>query len=817
MMTTLWRTTRRAGRAVACAAIAVAALASLEAQMRPPSIAELSRSGLRRGDTVRLVVFGTNLKGASGIVFDDPRLTARIVDYAEKGEDRLYPRAGDTRLPFPDSARRGELTIDVTAAADAPAGDHAFRIRTPYGTTAARAFEVGELPEMVENEPNDETPEAVATLPVTVNGEAGWPGDVDTFTIDARAGQQLVLSIEAVGLQSRLDSHLTLLDASGKAVAVNDDENDTSRDALIVHTIAATGRYTIRVRDTNGGGGPNSAWRLSIGELPYVTGIFPLGGRRDAAAAFVLTGANLGAAAKAQVQLTLPARRIEAGVPAQAVQDDVVAVELRPGGTALLAEPAAARGVYPEQLERTTLTARAPGQLVAAPVTINGRIDRRADGSSADVFRVSARKGQTLILSVNAARLGSPLDASIEVLDLRGRPVPRAVVRPVWETSVDLRDRGSMDPGLRLLSWSALRRGDYIFVDRELMRVRELPKGPDEDVLLMQFRGRRLSYEGTSGESHALTRPVYKVEVHPPGTTFSPNGLPLFTLDYRNDDGGPVYGKDPWLDFVAPATGDYLVRVSDSRGEASPRHAYRLTIAPPRPDFSLAVAPANPNVPSGSRVPVTIFAFRHDGFDGPIDVALTGLPAGVRATTGVILPGHSQTAVTLEAAADAAPVTAGFGVRGDARIAANTVTRVVDLTRSVPVVSITEPPSVRVASVEPSLIELAPGGSAKVRVQIERQNGFRGRVPVTVLNLPLLLTVPDIGLNGILITEQQTSREFTIVADTRATPLEQTLYLTARAEVNSGEPVDQASGPITLRVVSRPRGPDPSPAASPKP
>ena len=66
-------------------------------------------------------------------------------------------------------------------------------------------------------------------------------------------------------------------------------------------------------------------------------------------------------------------------------------------------------------------------------------------------------------------------------------PIPRAVVRPVWQTSVDLRDRGSQDPGLRLLSWSELRKGDYVFVDRELMRVRELPKGPDEDVRLTQL------------------------------------------------------------------------------------------------------------------------------------------------------------------------------------------------------------------------------------------------------------------------------------------------------------------------------------------
>ena len=32
--------------------------------------------------------------------------------------------------------------------------------------------------------------------------------------------------------------------------------------------------------------------------------------------------------------------------------------------------------------------------------------------------------------------------------------------------------------------------------------------------------------------------PMYKVGLHPPGSTFPPNGFPVFTLYYRNDDGG---------------------------------------------------------------------------------------------------------------------------------------------------------------------------------------------------------------------------------------------------------------------------------------
>ena len=37
----------------------------------------------------------------------------------------------------------------------------------------------------------------------------------------------------------------------------------------------------------------------------------------------------------------------------------------------------------------------------------------------------------------------------------------------------------------------------------------------------------------------------------------SPNGLPVFDLGYRNDDGGPTFGKDSRLEFTAPATGTY--------------------------------------------------------------------------------------------------------------------------------------------------------------------------------------------------------------------------------------------------------------------
>jgi hypothetical protein len=481
------------------------------------------------------------------------------------------------------------------------------------------------------------------------------------------------------------------------------------RDSLLVHTFAQDGRYTIRVADALGGGGARDFhYRLTAGELPYVTSLFPLGGARDRVTRFTVEGVHLGPGrGPLPLRLTDPREAAAAGgrtvpVTAQrtlamavstpapgttrvqtAAQSDTLPLKLQTaeGGVALN-ERRVARGIDPEIVETDTQSGAPAGQLVVWPVTINGRIAPRAKGSSgagnartmpvgaesADTFRIRARKGQRVIFTVAAERFGSPLDAVLEVLDLQRKPIPRAVIRPVWETSVDLRDHTSTQPSMRLLSTTGLRRGDYIFVDRELMQIRELPKGPDEDTPLTQFRGRRISFEATSGESHANTRPVYKVEIHPPGTKLSPNGLPLFTLENRNDDGGPLYGKDPYLDFTAPADGEYLVRLADTRGRSGRDFAYRLTIAPPRPDFTVFLAPTNPNVPHRSRVPVTVTAYRHDGFDGPIAVKLVGLPPGLEATTGVILPGHSSVSVTIEAKEDAPAVTVPFSVVAEARV-----------------------------------------------------------------------------------------------------------------------------------------------------
>src|SRR5262249_30209134 len=81
--------------------------------------------------------------------------------------------------------------------------------------------------------------------------------------------------------------------------------------------------------------------------------------------------------------------------------------------------------------------------------------------------------------------------------------------------------------------------------------------------------------------------------------TFPPNGLPVFNLNYRNDDGGPGYGKDSRLFFDPPADGEYTVRIGDSPNHGGPNYGYRPTLRPPPPAVPVSLRPPVPSVWEG--------------------------------------------------------------------------------------------------------------------------------------------------------------------------------------------------------------------------
>jgi hypothetical protein len=275
--------------------------------------------------------------------------------------------------------------------------------------------------------------------------------------------------------------------------------------------------------------------------------------------------------------------------------------------------------------------------------------------------------------------------------------------------------------------------------------------------------------------------------------TFPPNGLPVVTLYYRNDDGNGV-GKDSRLVFDPPADGDYQVRIGDARGQGGPRHVYQLTVRPPRPDFTVHFSPTAPSVSKGSAVSINVSADRRDEFEGPIEVRLENLPTGFSAPATTIPAGETSTSLALFAdptatvSAKAPPLKliarADLDGKEVKREAAGGVPKVID-------------PGDIVTTTEQHEATLQPAGEVRLTVKVERRNGFKGRIPIEVKGLPHGVEVLDIGLNGILITEQETMRTIVIHAEPWVAPMTHPIVVLARRE---GKNTEHAAKSVLLRI-----------------
>ena len=82
-------------------------------------------------------------------------------------------------------------------------------------------------------------------------------------------------------------------------------------------------------------------------------------------------------------------------------------------------------------------------------------------------------------------------------------------------------------------------------------------------------------------------------------------------------------------------------------------------------------------------------------------------------------------------------------------------------------------------------------------MDVERRNGFTGRVPLDVRGLPHGVRVLDVGLNGILVTERETSREVAVYAEPWVEPRSQPFAVLAGPNKNTFE---YAAKAVVLRV-----------------
>jgi len=319
-------------------------------------------------------------------------------------------------------------TLRVTLATNAGPGDRDLRLETPAGLSNPLIFRVGLLREFsrpaakavnpdlnnflekLGRQPaTNLTSETSLTLPAVVNGQI-MPGGEDWYRFPARKGQRLVVAVSARELIPYLADAVpgwfqvavSLHDAQGKELDYAD-HFWFHPDPVLSCEIPKDGTYLVQVRDSLYRGREDFVYRIALGELPLVTGIFPLGGPAGAKTLVELTGWNLPV-----THFVEDAAGKEPGIYPLSTSTDEPIYNQQPF----------ALDTLPECLEQETNDSPETAQAVTLPVIINGRIDHPGDW---DVFRFAGRAGDPLVAEVYARRLDTPVDSVLKLTDAGGK------------------------------------------------------------------------------------------------------------------------------------------------------------------------------------------------------------------------------------------------------------------------------------------------------------------------------------------------------------------------------------------------------------
>ena len=449
------------GHAISGLALLLMVAPSVQAQQFTPRIGYVYPAGGRQGTTFQVAVGGQYLSNTNNAYVSGTGVQAEVVEYnrplAQKEFTDLREKLQELQKKEKDAEtlkqiaeirakilknppnRQGNpaiaetVTLKVTMAADAEPGQREIRLAAPFGLTNPLLFCVGQLPEFAKPAAKAVSPEierlrasfggqpattrtpakseTAITLPAVVNGQI-MPGAVDRYRFQASQGQRLVVAASARELVPYLadavpgwfQATLALYDAQGKELAYGDDYR-FHPDPVLYYEIPKDGDYVVEIKDAIYRGREDFVYRIAVGELPFVTGIFPLGGKAGAQTSVALTGWNVPVA-----RLTMEAKDKGPGVYPLSVRKEEWASNRVPFAIDTL----------PECLEREPNNQPAGAQPVTLPVIVNGRMDRSDDW---DVFRFEGRAGSEIVAEVQARRLDSPLDSVLKLTDSAGKPL----------------------------------------------------------------------------------------------------------------------------------------------------------------------------------------------------------------------------------------------------------------------------------------------------------------------------------------------------------------------------------------------------------
>jgi hypothetical protein len=290
-----------------------------------------------------------------------------------------------------------------------------------------------------------------------------------------------------------------------------------------------------------------------------------------------------------------------------------------------------------------------------------------------------------------------------------------------------------------------------------------------------------------------------------------------------------TFGKDPRLEWTAPADGSFAVQVVDLHSRGGAEFGYLLEAEAAKPDFVLTCDPDKINVGPGGRVPVFVQVTRRGGFSGPVMLQWESLPAGMSSSPLTIPAVMTQGVMVVAAAPDVAPAAALVSLKGKAEIPDGPIER--DATPKEEIylpgggrgfytvntlaLNVGDPSDITVdAGAE--TITLTPGGKAALEVTVSRRKDFDKPVNLAILlqhlggvhgnPLPHGVTVSAAG-NKTLLGPTETAGRIVLEAAPGAPACENVpIAVMGHVSINFVVKTSYASKPILLSVVPKGEG-----------
>ncbi len=598
-----------------------------------PALSSISAQGAQQGQNVEVILTGKNLDTATAVWFSGSGITAEIRQETQQAAV-LFNGTGISGQ-VPTDVR---LVASLTIAPDAPLGVQQVRIVTPYGVSNAQNFVVGNLPEINENEATEKAEMSNALeLPVTVNGVIASIDDKDSFSFNLKKNARLICEVMAQRIGSPLDSYLVLRDPNGAEVA--NSGQGSGLDSVLDYTALAAGKYTLHIRDIRYKGGGGFRYRLSIGELPYLETIFPLGGQRGADNTIAVTGANLETVKAIQVSIDT-----ETPTGQQSLRVKT------PSGLTSNPHPFSI-GSLAEMAESEPNDSADKANAVNTPITINGKIDKPGD---VDRFSFEIKTPQFLVFEVEALRLSSQLDALLTLYGAENDQVlavnddaRRSDARieqnftQAGKYSIAIRDLNNQGGGAYSYRLNIRPLEPNFTLSTVVLDSQNRPSGLDSPRV---SRGGTFTMQVNVSRLDRLSGPI---RLHCPTLPKTFDVSPAVIEIGKNQ--AVITVTAPWdapLGLVPFSVAGISAVGSRQVERTAPPMLLTVMEAP---EFTLTLAEISASVAHNKTVNLHVTANRRNDFTGPITLSVVGLPPRVTAAAVNIAAGKNEAVLSVRA------------------------------------------------------------------------------------------------------------------------------------------------------------------------